>query len=303
HIKNIYPYLNEKQFRGAIEYVLRRYQFVSYDEVEAAVLNEADFPSNAAHLTFDDGFIECFTVIRPILLEYGISATFFITTDFIDNKVLFSANLKSMVVEKARKIKDSEFVPIRKKVEEFFNQKIESKQDLIKTIKKIGRNDHQGLSFVSGVMGIDGKEFIKENHLYLTKEQIIKMHSEGFTIGSHTCSHQKLGLIDEKMMEEEISASTKIIQEITGQRSVPFAFPNSGYDVSRKKLEEIRSDNPEIGLIFDSKGFNQDAAFIVNRVWGEHPEFIDSDGHKLPKILHKAYRDAFFLQLRDILKG
>ena len=152
-------------------------------------------------------------------------------------------------------------------------------------------------------MGIDGTEFIKDHPLYLTKEQIKIMHSEGFAIGSHTCSHQKLGLIAEKKMEEEITASTKIIQEITGQRSVPFAFPNSGHGVNRKKLKEIRLDNPEIGLIFDSKGFNQDADFIVNRVWGEHPEFIDNDGHMLPKILHKAYRDAFFLQLRDILKG
>ncbi len=45
-------------------------------------------PEKLVVLTFDDSVKSHFTVVRPILLNYGFSATFFITEgfDFIDNK-------------------------------------------------------------------------------------------------------------------------------------------------------------------------------------------------------------------------
>lgn len=303
HIKNIYPVLNIKQFRGALKYISTKYNFVGYKEIEEAYISGIALPKRSAHLTFDDGFIECFTVIRPILLELGIPATFFITTDFIDNIVFFSANLKSILIEKAKTIKDSNQLFVSESFENQFGNRIKDKKELIEFIKNIGRDEEEDLAQVSIILGFNPKEYIEENPLYLTEEQIKLMHSEGFTIGSHTRSHIKLGLIDEDLMEKEIVESSKEIQKITGQESVPFAFPNTGHGVDREKLKEIRTKHPFIGLIFDSKGFNEDADFIFNRVWGEHPDYItDNQHHKIPKILHRAYRDAFLLKSGDIFR-
>ena len=303
HIHNIYPVVNSQQFRGAIEYLLKRYKYVSYEEIEAGYEKGVSLPQNSVHLTFDDGFIECFSVIRPILLEYGIPATFFITTDFIGNKVLFTANLKSLLIEKVNKMDSTEFIRVKKKVEDHFNIGIESIEGLLNLINRIDRRDEKGWSIISDSFGFDSTAYLKDKPLYLNKEQIKKMKSEGFTIGAHSRSHFKLGLVDDKLMEEEIVESTKFIKKITGQKSIPFSFPNSGYGVDREKLKQIRKDNPELGLLFDSKGFNHDAAFIINRIWGEHPSFIrDDNKHKMQKIIHSAYQEAFFLKLSSIFQ-
>jgi len=38
-------------------------------------------------ITFDDGYKNNFTYVYPLLLKYGLTATIFITTDFIDKKI------------------------------------------------------------------------------------------------------------------------------------------------------------------------------------------------------------------------
>jgi len=304
HIQNIYPVISTQQFRGGLDYLLSKYQFVGYDEIEDAYLRGRALPPNAAHLTFDDGFIECYSVIRPILKEYNIPATFFITTDFIGNKVLFPANLKSFVIEKVNQYNDLDFSAKKDIIEKKFKEEIKTKQDLIIKIKKIDRHDRDKLNLLSETFQIDHGKLLREKPLYLNEKQIIEMHSEGFTMGSHSRSHYKLGLVDEELMKDEIVEATRIIRKITGQKSIPFAFPNSGYGVSRDKLKEVRDMTPELGLIFDSKGFNQDADFVINRVWGEHPQFIvNNKHHQMRKILHKYYQEAFFLQLRNIFRG
>lgn len=60
-------------------------------------------------ITFDDGHYDNFSVARPILNKYGIKATFFITTDFIEGKIPpgFGATTpkKSMSWQEVRKLR------------------------------------------------------------------------------------------------------------------------------------------------------------------------------------------------------
>jgi peptidoglycan/xylan/chitin deacetylase (PgdA/CDA1 family) len=39
-------------------------------------------------LTFDDGYLDNFTIAAPVLEKYGLTATFFITTGFIDSRTV-----------------------------------------------------------------------------------------------------------------------------------------------------------------------------------------------------------------------
>jgi hypothetical protein len=63
--------------------------------------------------------------------------------------------------------------------------------------------------------------------------------------------------------------SCRIVQGITGQPSVPFAFPYSGGGLDREWLAALRRQHPCIGLCFDTDGVRADAPFVVQRVFGE----------------------------------
>ena len=97
-------------------------------------------------------------------------------------------------------------------------------------------------------LGLDFREYLKENPIYLTSSQIKEMALEGFTIGGHTMSHPKLVQVSEKDMKAEIVESCRVVQGITGAGVVPFAFPNTATGIDRKTLAEIRYRNPFLGL-------------------------------------------------------
>jgi len=48
--------------------------------------------------TFDDGFEECFTKLRPVLNDFGIKAGFFINPNFIDGNEEYRKNFKNNIV-------------------------------------------------------------------------------------------------------------------------------------------------------------------------------------------------------------
>ena len=116
-------------------------------------------------------------------------------------------------------------------------------------------------------------------------------------MGAHTLSHRKLVDLSSDEIETEISLSSQIVANITGQEIVPFSFPHSAWGLDRNHLAGIRSRHPKIGLLFDTKGFHPDVDFIHNRIWTERPLpnmpglGMGADGIK--EHLTQAYQEAW----------
>jgi len=102
HIKGLYNYKNEQQFKDDLDWLLRYRTPVHPDELLYSMVEKKPFPVNTFLLTFDDGFREVFELIAPILLKKGVPAIFFINPSFIDNKELFYRCKLSLVVEKIK---------------------------------------------------------------------------------------------------------------------------------------------------------------------------------------------------------
>jgi hypothetical protein len=97
HIK-YYPYKNVPQFEADLAYIQNHHRFISYDQLAHHRLKEVSLPPNGFFLTFDDGLVESFTTIRPTLLKYGVRGVFFVTTNLIDNRMMFLENKTSLCI-------------------------------------------------------------------------------------------------------------------------------------------------------------------------------------------------------------
>ncbi|HUI59318.1 MAG TPA: hypothetical protein VLX90_03810, partial [Steroidobacteraceae bacterium] len=86
----------------------------------------------------------------------------------------------------------------------------------------------------------------------------------------------------------------RIVREITGQSSVPFAFPYSGGGLDRAWLAGLRARHDFVGLLFDTGGVREDAPFVVQRVFGER----FSRDRTLDAILRRAWADPAAWRLR-----
>jgi peptidoglycan/xylan/chitin deacetylase (PgdA/CDA1 family) len=69
--------LNLADFKEQLAYLRKYYYLASVAEGLAALANETDLPPNAAWLTFDDGYLDHFTNVFPLLAEYQIEGLFF----------------------------------------------------------------------------------------------------------------------------------------------------------------------------------------------------------------------------------
>ena len=67
------------EFKDQLRYLKKYYTFVTVDECIDVLESggSGDFPSNAALLTFDDGYIDHFTAVFPTIEAYGIQGCFF----------------------------------------------------------------------------------------------------------------------------------------------------------------------------------------------------------------------------------
>ena len=78
HARHLYPVVPVAQFVETLNFLQERYQFVSYGRIHASRTGGEALPPKAVHLSFDDGFGECFSVVRPLLMERSIPCTFFL---------------------------------------------------------------------------------------------------------------------------------------------------------------------------------------------------------------------------------
>ena len=76
-------------FKEQLAYLEKYYQFVTVEECINACYCGASLPSNAILLTFDDGYIDHYTNVFPLLEEKGIQGAFFPPAKAIlENRVL-----------------------------------------------------------------------------------------------------------------------------------------------------------------------------------------------------------------------
>jgi peptidoglycan/xylan/chitin deacetylase (PgdA/CDA1 family) len=71
------------EFRSQVRHLRAEYSVTSLEGLADAVRAGA-VPDRSVAITFDDGYLDNYTVASPILLDLGLPATFFVTTDGLD---------------------------------------------------------------------------------------------------------------------------------------------------------------------------------------------------------------------------
>jgi peptidoglycan/xylan/chitin deacetylase (PgdA/CDA1 family)/glycosyltransferase involved in cell wall biosynthesis len=70
-------------FRAHMRTLREQFTPVALDDLVRAA-EDGTIPDNAVAITFDDGYLDALTTASPILMEFGIPATFFVNSDRLD---------------------------------------------------------------------------------------------------------------------------------------------------------------------------------------------------------------------------
>lgn len=88
-------------FEKQLQFFKKNFTVVTMEDVIRAINEKNELPENALLLTFDDGYIDNFTVALPLLKKYGMQGSFFIPGKTFSENVLLDVNKVHFVLASA----------------------------------------------------------------------------------------------------------------------------------------------------------------------------------------------------------
>jgi peptidoglycan/xylan/chitin deacetylase (PgdA/CDA1 family) len=259
--------LTVDDFRVQLKHLQERFQIVSMNDVVAASRGETTLPADAAVLTFDDGYLEHYTIAFPLLAEAGLSGAFYPPAGAVQQRELLDVNrihfmlagtddhkgIVSQLDALVDSVRSSHDLPTR---DEYWSQfGIANRFDTaeviyIKRMLQVGLPEHLrtviGRRLFQSVQGID--EAVLAEELYLTVPQLKVMHANGMHIGSHGDRHVWLNSLTAEQQRDEIDASLEFLRQVhpSAARDWTIAYPYGGWNESL--LEVVQSRGGVLGF-------------------------------------------------------
>jgi len=268
HVKNLYAHKTIREFRDDLDFLLRHFAPISMAELLDLVNRGCPFPRKRFLLTFDDGFREMHDIVAPILIEKGVSATFFVNTAFIDNNEMCYLNKASLLVEKLDRARST---TLEQAITALLHSKGVMSQDARSGILSINYKGKSLLEEIADVMDVDFSSYLATNQPYLKAKQISSLIEDGFSIGAHSIDHPLYSSLSLAEQVNQTITSVSSIRNTFNLNYGVFAFPHGDNNVSQEYFTQVDSYGL-IDLSFGTAGLLEDSApRNIQRVNLENP--------------------------------
>ncbi len=228
------------RFAEIVRFLRSNFQLVGIDRVvELAATNKVP-DQRYGLITFDDGYVDNYTVAFDVLRREGCPAVFFLPTDFIGGR---EVPWWDRIAWRVAQLGDGTlFVPGRE-------QPIHvTRADLDGSIRRVLRvvKDTPEIPMSEKVAAIEGQvdcPMIAEAaaSLFVSWDQVREMRSAGMWFGSHTRSHRILSHLSEAEQRAELSESKRELEDQLGEHVDALAYPVGGWEAytdSTRKVAE-----------------------------------------------------------------
>lgn len=234
------------EFKKRLAYIMKRYSIITPDLFINAIKDKAPLPENPMLLTFDDGYIDHYRNVFPILMERGIKAFFFPSAMPIMQKKMLNTNKIQLILD----IKDKERLhyEISKSVRRICSgnaleelEKIEAvedlneKEDLIWSyleweLPRYAANEIIDYLF-NRLINFSEKDLCEKS--YMSLEQLMHMKQNGMHVGCHGYNHYCMSYVNDKTKNNEIIKSLKFLKMINGSdKDWIVCYPYGSFDKS-----------------------------------------------------------------------
>lgn len=277
--------LDATLFRHQIEFMKNNFNVVTMEQVIDAVGRKKELPENALLLTFDDGYIDNYTFVFPVLKEYGMQGSFFIpgktfaTHQLLDvNKIhyiLASADIYKLTEDVKREMDyyrgtEYDYAPTE---ELFYEYAVANRFDgketvfvkrMLQTVLPEKLRNVISSNLFEKYVGVTEEQLAYE--LYMTEEQIRLLKRQGMFIGIHGYDHYWLGNLPKEQMQKDISTALDVLDEFIDRKCWVMNYPYGNY--SDDVLAYVQSEGACIGLTTEVRiaDLNKDVSLKLPRL-------------------------------------
>jgi len=228
--------LEFNSFKKQLDYLSKKYTFISADQLIESSLGRAELPKKACHLTFDDGFKDHVKYVMPELLIRNIQGSFYPPSHAIEKKELLDVHAIHFILASSKNI-NSLFIDLNNACLDIGMTKLELSL-FYKTYAEAYRYANGNyedaktvyvkrmLQFIlpqkvrSRIVSHLFKKYVKKNkeqfanELYMSISDIKNLIKNGMYVGSHGCRHIWLGQEKKSVQSEDIKASLEFLKKV-----------------------------------------------------------------------------------------
>lgn len=244
HIKHLYPVKDTIAFEDEMRFLTQHFTPLHIDDYVAGNYEKGKM---YFVLSFDDGLSEMHSVVAPILKQMGIPATFFLNSDFIDNKGLFYRYKVAILIEKVATEE------LSKQITNSIGLGKVKIANPAKYLLQLKWSDTELIDNIALACNVSFNDYLAEFTPYLTTVQIQDLINEGHAIGAHSINHPEYRTIDPQIQFLQTRDSMQIIADNFGLKKKYFAFPFTADGVV-KELFPAMYGELNIDLSFGTAG-------------------------------------------------
>lgn len=279
-------------FEKQLEYLTNEYDILRMEDVITAYNTGDDsaLPERGVLLTFDDGYIDHYEVVYPILKKYGVQGSFFPNGMAVKEHKLLTVNRIHFILA-AAEAQDEHFY--RELVQECFSLmdeyrkqgvQLKSNEEYYRELAVSNRWDPGEVIFVKRLLqnalpedirtaiaerlfekyvGIPEDAFAKK--LYMSNKQIREMRRDGMFFGLHGYDHYWLGKLTPEKMHEDIEKALDYFQDVIDRECWVMNYPYGNY--SDEVLDYIKKIGCVLGVsvVAETARFGTHNPFILPR--------------------------------------
>ena len=268
-------YVSEENFERQVEYLLRRYRMLSFEDA-AEALARGDLPrGDSVALTFDDGYRDNYEKAFPILKNHGCPATIFVATEPLETgQALWPTKLYHWcAATKARELRlrfdgSENFFPVLQlKTARQRHRAYYAVKDLL--IHRAARARNSLMKEIAENLGFDTENDPFHNASMLTWDQLREMSAAGIGVGGHTITHPSLPALSAEERARELTESKELIGKKLNRQVTLFAYPFGGRGVFNSDLEAMVKDSGYRAACSALRGVNRPDAnrFALRRIY------------------------------------
>ena len=228
--------LFERQLR-----LLKRFYTVLPLPVALQRLQDGSLPQRAACITFDDGYADNAEHALPLLQQYGLHATFFIATGYLNGGQMWNDRVIDAVRQAPGATLDLRDLGLDCLPLASLAQRRAAIEHVLGKLKYLPFEQRQRLAV--DIRRRAGGAMRTMAPAMLTTFQLQRLHAAGMGIGAHTVSHPILAALSDRAARNDIANGKRELEQLLQAPVTLFAYPNgkAGRDYGPAHVAIVKS--------------------------------------------------------------
>jgi len=234
-----------KEFKDQIDYLSKNYDIISLTDYISFLNGTKKIPEKTCILTFDDGLLDHYKNVYPILKKKHLPATFFVSVQpLLEFKLLNVQMLQILLAEVDIDILIKEYKKtlLRKYPKLYENYSVKPKKDirlylwyspkvigLKETLRKMDSEIQRDILKTLFKNFIGNEEEYWEK-IYMKWCHLQELSNNKFEIGCHGFSHTVLSKLNGELLNLELLVSKRYLENIIKEKITSFSIPYGSYN-------------------------------------------------------------------------